>query len=207
MCLCLRVLMVALLSGGASLCECSGQGSVISVSNSFVIGSGISLFLEDGFRITFATDMPKNPESTIFGGLLLTTNDTGNSFTVNPSNDAGFNGFASRLTDGQPGNLWFAFTNKGASIGVGEDEGSFLRDVPGSGDLTGYNLSSIDLRMDHIAVTTNGWGGDDLSVTYTLSFNGTPVPEPSTLMFAAAGALLVSLESYRRRPRRPATGP
>ena len=119
-----------------------------------------------------------------------------------PTNDIGFSVFAQRATDGLDHrfvifNSWESYAQGGQG---GRESGLFST----TGDLFGYTLDSIRLKVDEISFIPQGSLGPEWHWNITFEFFGSPiVPEPSTFLLVIT---LILLPAYRKRTVRQFLG-
>ncbi len=168
-----------------------GQGLIWSANN-FAANSGApganwNIAFDHVSDQSFHTPPSLNPVSRIFS-MSLSTNDAGRTFFANALNEPGFYGFVAGLTDGVNGYL--RFQDGDPSAWRAQSEQNFLGRTALAPDLAGYNITQIGFQVDSFYDFYNA--SEDVyfrRLDYTLNFYGAPVPEPSTWVLAALGAV------------------
>lgn len=145
-------------------------------------------------------------------GFRFTPADVGSTHTITATDDPQFANFAA-LAGGGDANLFFIATTYGSNSRFQDFHQqsihfSWLFNT--QPDFASYQLTSIDLRLDKLIITDNvapdPTRPTSLARQYdslaTLTFQGTPVPEPT-----AAGILAVIAGSFLRRRHRDRGSP
>src|SRR6266581_2193641 len=158
------------------------------------IGSSVQLFVRNGGVTNGST-------ATVFDSFVLTPDEVGQVFSLDQSVDPDFNLFTSRLTNGVNDQITrISRLSGGGSSGLLASEASFFSTRPPGGngiDLTGFTIDRIDVKINELSIASPGtdqahdgiW--TDYSIQATLSFIGSPIPEPAGVgVFFAALALM-----------------
>src|SRR4051812_20244880 len=194
----LQTICTFIASLGAGIIIAHGSG-VIATAN--LTGGGGSSVVANSAQIFVSSGGPTNGgNATIFDSFFFTTNQVGQVFSLDQSVDPSFNLFISRLTNGTNDLLTIVSKVSGGGIaGANTLESTFLTTPPAGGngiDLAGFSIQRIDLSLNQLNISSPGSNPNhngiwtDYSIQATLSFIGSPVPEPScpALIITGLGA-------------------
>jgi hypothetical protein len=186
-------------------CFSVAQADVL-FSTSLRDAGGISRILDPSQVQIGLSYLGKGPNWHIFPNDPWTPSDLGSTRTVSASTDPNFNRFVSLLTDGIDE---FVGLDERLHLMDGSTEGwggVFNPESTTIRDWKGYKIDSISMRLDQLSIVSPGrnitkdgiW--TDYSWIFTVSANGTAIPEPSTWALLLLGAVTL-LGSCRRRRR------
>jgi hypothetical protein len=163
----------------------------LSAGGSPVLTNSIQLFVRNGGVTNGGT-------ASVFDSFFFTQNQAGQVFSVDQSVDPDFNLFTSRLMNGFNDQITIISRPAGGSIfGQLTSEANFFNTRPPTGngiDLTGFTIERMEMRINQISISTS------YSVQATLSFIGSPVPEPSGAALIFTG--FASAVFWRQRVRK-----
>ncbi|HWS99465.1 MAG TPA: PEP-CTERM sorting domain-containing protein [Pyrinomonadaceae bacterium] len=149
--------------------------------------------------IGFGTDDVGQSLVTVFD-VIVDPTDVGRTFSL--SSGPEFEAAARFLTDGQNGAIGYfhSFIAGGEGGQVGPESLLFFGDASGSGrvDFAGFEITSLEFRIDELTLSSPGGIWTDSSARSTLTVNGQPsaVPEPATLCLMGLG--LAGIYARRR---------
>jgi hypothetical protein len=177
--------------------------------------SGIGPFLDEvelpfgAAAYNFGDPPPIGVPSSLFDGIRALPSDVGRSWVATAASDPDFTTVARLLTDGVSESVFSGVESfrlnaalaPSSSLSSSRRTEESLFSSLGGTDLAGYDLTAITERLDAMTITEDvtpdpsfpAYHGRQFEGQVTLSFEGTPVPEPGLgyLTAAAVGALLV----------------
>src|SRR5205807_840551 len=151
----------------------------------------------------------------VFDSFAFTPDQIAQVFSLDQSVDPDFNLFTSRLRNGVNDQITqISRLSGGGSVGALGSEAIFFSTRPPGGngiDLTGFIIDRIDMKINQLSITSPGtdqahdgiW--TDYSIQATLSFIGSPVPEPSgaALIFTGFVSAMFARQRFRKSSCRP----
>jgi hypothetical protein len=157
------------------------------------------------------SQFPATYRDVIFDGVSFTTASAGTTYRATAASDPDFLNFVARLTDGHPDVLYTVqrFEAADASqewrqLADAYPEGTRIFGEGAPDDLAGYSISAMTLKLDSFTIEPSDLNG---YLRYrgatTVTIEGTPLPEPSTVA-AVAGAAILALRRPRGRFRKGA---
>src|ERR1051325_11049531 len=175
---------IVTLCAGVATAHCSGVIATAELAGG--VGSGV--ITNSGLVFVSNGGATNGGTAAIFDSFFFMRSQVGQVFSVDQSVDPQVNLFTSRLTNGF--NDLINIVERlpgGGSFGQLTSEASFFSTRPASGngiDLTGFSIERIDMTINQLSISSPGrdlnhngiW--TDYSVQATLSFIGSPVPEP-----------------------------
>ncbi len=125
------------------------------------------------------------------------------SFDFTPGTATNFAAFASGITDGQLGGVYFRHmvTGDDEALFAYKDEFLLESDLFGTAsDLVGFDITRIRMVLHAMDFYVDTDGRQHSEATLTWEFYGNPIPEPAT--FAYVGATALALLRRRRKSNR-----
>jgi hypothetical protein len=197
------VCWIAIVLGSGVLCARSDLVATAELNGgggSHFIGTSVQLYVSNGGATNGGT-------AAVFDALSFTSVNLGQVFSLDQTVDPQFNLFVSRLTNGFNDQITrISRLTGGGSSGLLTSEANFFTTRPPGGngiDLTGFTIDHIEMRINQISIDSPGRNlqGDgiwtDYSIQATMSFIGSPVPEPSAAALIGAGMVCIALVRSR----------
>jgi hypothetical protein len=172
---------------------------------------GVPVLKEIEFNFLARPKFPKpsdpiDMDKVLFNGIVWTESEIGKSYSVTADTDPEFLEMAALLANGEDNAVAIGFVTRAKDALTQRrfsalPEGYFLS-IPGGVDFDGYSLTRISQRLDALTIggdvtpipTFPEFHGPQFSGQITLTFEGTPVPEPASaglMLLGFAGALQV----------------
>jgi len=166
-------------------------------------GAGMaSLFSQVRLRVDLASPFGA-PIATLVPEFTVHTGDVGRTFSL--SSGPQFEAASSSLTDGSPESIVVWHGPQGGGLaGFPFPVQQLFFGNSGRVDFAGFHITSLDFRLDEFNLTSPGENpnGDGLWTEYTvrgtLTVNGAPVPEPTTIVLLATSLTAIILKTRRK---------
>lgn len=158
-------------------------------------GGGAIITDEIGFEYGVSTDETR----LLYEDFIFNEQDEGATFTATSTNDSDFDFIVEQLTDGMIDDVFLNVT-----FANGDKIESSTLDTLGDSDFQGLEITSIDLVINALEITTPGndpnGDGNWTQVTYDVEsvINIATVPEPTSVVGVVGFASLASLALFKR---------